>query len=262
MAALGLMCETNGIITNQAELQNHKEPVMSSIYDKISSQNYEKHNGIETVADLREYEHHANLLRTIRKAGLWAWFEDSNGRNGLHCLAEVLLKFSVHGAPSSNVPHTKLDDPARALNPRERYLIDLLNSGVDPNNYDKQGHTPLMAFITHLRADEDDELTTRLLHLLVQKKANIHYRNRQGETALHIAVKLGRRAATKFLLQHKANVHARTASGMGVLALGQEACKKSRDDQVLYAQSMLCMSLAIDSGAVSAPTVLQEWASL
>ena len=181
------------------------------------------------------------------------WFEDSRGRNGLHCLAEVSLKLPGH------LPSSQDDTPADQRPPRERYLDGLLNAGVDPNSYDKRGNTPLMAFIAHTRMDKDVELTTRVLQKLFEAGANLHWRYRQGETALHIAIKLGRRDATAFLLQRKANVHARTGNGKGVLALGLEYCRKTRDDATLYAQIELCMSLAIDAGAISTPTVLQEW---
>jgi len=103
------------------------------------------------------------------------------------------------------------------------------------------------------------KLTTQVLQRLLNAGANLHWRNREGETALHLAVKLGRRTATAFLLQQNANIHTRTGSGKGVLALGQDACKEARDDVTLYAQIELCMSLAIDAGAISTPSVLQEW---
>lgn len=248
-AVLDLTGEKAGQIANQMKLKRHRERIKSTKCVDLYAHNFEKPTFIESLADLEQYTYHADLLRTIIKAISLPWFEDSNGRNGLHCLAEVSLKLPGH------IWSANESDSA----PRERYLIDLLQAGVDTNNYDKQGSTPLMAFIANSRADEDDELTTRILQRLLKAGANPNWRNRQGETALHIAVKLGRRTATKVLLQHRANVHARTCGGKGVLALGQEYCKKARENETLYAQIMLCLSLAIDAGAVSAPTVLQEW---
>lgn len=252
-AILGLTCEKGGHITDQAMLGRHMDRPEASKYDDICSHNFKTPTFIETLADLEQYTYHAELLRTVIKATFLPWFEDSSGRNGLHCLAEVSLKLPGH------IPSTHGDDTGDHRPPRERYLADILHAGVDPNNYDKKGNTPLMAFITHTRVDEDAELTTRVLQRLLKAGANLHRRNRQGETALHIAVKLGHRTATAFLLQQKANSHARTGSGKGVLALGDEFCKKAKDDVNLYAQIKLCMSIAIDAGAISAPTVLQEW---
>ncbi|KAH9216688.1 hypothetical protein DL95DRAFT_387451 [Leptodontidium sp. 2 PMI_412] len=88
-----------------------------------------------------------------------------------------------------------------------------------------------MSFVIHNRAEEDDSSTTKLLSPLWQAGANINSRNSQEETALHLAVKLGRRAATKFLLSHGANIHVRNYKGLGVLALGYYAI---RPDIALY----------------------------
>jgi hypothetical protein len=38
-----------------------------------------------------------------------------------------------------------------------------------------------------------------------------------------------------------------------------EQSKMATKDEGLYARIMLCVSLVIDAGAVSAPTTLQEW---
>ncbi|KUJ20736.1 ankyrin [Mollisia scopiformis] len=202
---------------------------------------------------LQEYEKHAELLRVIVQAGKNPSFEDSEGRNGLHCLAEVRLDL-----PTSKEPNDGIDP---ALNsPWEQYMEQLLLAGVDPNRYDKHGSTPLMSFITHWPT-KDEALTTALLNRLIAAGANIHLRNRLGETALHIAVKLGHRAATKVLLSHGANVHARTSTGHGILALGTRYSNRAVHDEVLYAQISLCVCLVANAGAVSAPTILHEWAS-
>jgi ankyrin repeat protein len=218
---------------------------------------YERQN-IQTIEDLQRYELHADLLRTIVRAGEDPQFEDSDGRNGLHCLAEVLLDLPVPGLSSAEAS-TPAVQPAFIR--RENYLHSLLGGGVDPNSYDRHGITPFMAFVAHKRDEEDEALTTRLLTLLVEGGANIHRRNRNGETALHIAVKLGRRAATKFLLAKGANVHARTSTGSGVVALGSKYSGRAIHDNVLYAQINLCICLVASAGAASEPTVLNEWGS-
>jgi hypothetical protein len=70
---------------------------------------------------------------------------------------------------------------------------------------------------------------------------------------------LGCRTATKFLLTSGANIHARTSSGLGVLELGHNYSVDCKQDEKLFAQIMLCMSLATSFGAVSEPTILDEW---
>jgi ankyrin repeat protein len=118
-----------------------------------------------------------------------------------------------------------------------------------------------MAFVTHLCDGEDDKILTKLLRHLTHNGANLHWRNRQGETALHIAVRLGRKSATRVLLEDGANVHARVVEGKGVLAVGEAHYLKARNNQQLYASIMACMALAIQFGAVAAPTLVQEWST-
>jgi ankyrin repeat protein len=220
---------------------------------------HEKLKIIETVDDRQRY-YHADLLRTIVKAGNMSQFEDDRGRNGLHCLAEVMIDMPQANSPTS-ATQTSKEEVSGIRTKREEYLEGLLAAGVNPNNYDEEGNTPLMAFITHVRAGEGDAVTTRILNKLFTAKADIHRRNRNGETALHLAVKLGRRAATKFLLAKGANVHARNMKGQGIIEVGTQACEKCRHNDMLYGQIMLCMCLATSLGAVSSPTILQEWAS-
>jgi hypothetical protein len=60
--------------------------------------NYGLNTSIEIVDDLLLYEHHADLLRTIVRSCTSPQYEDSNGRNGLHCLAEVSLSLPFPNA--------------------------------------------------------------------------------------------------------------------------------------------------------------------
>lgn len=259
--SLGLTCETQGYIVRP---HSPATLINSTLNSNECLHHYEKQNFVHNLDDLRRYEHHADLLRTIIKAGDKPWFEDSKGRNGLHCLAEVAFDLPLPNKPAKR-PRFLRDNEATNRNAlRESYLDSLLAAGVNPNNYDKKGRTPLMSFIIHTRAGEDGDATTRILTRLCSgnvdtAKADIHRRNRRGETALHLAVKLGRLAATKFLLRKGANVHARNKTGSGVLKVGTEACKKATQDETLYAQIMLSMSLAMSAGAVASPTIVQEW---
>lgn len=215
---------------------------------------------IENLADLQNYELHADLLRSILRATESLLYEDTNGRNGLHCLASVRLDLPVSTA-NLNDGSSALKSPQLETTLRERYLEQLIQSGVDPNSYDFDGITPFMAFVANVRDEEDDNLTSKILGRLCRSGANINLRNREGETSLHLAVKLGRRAATKFLLARGANVHARTKDGTGILSLGHKHSDRASKDDVLYAQISLCMSLVASAGAVSAPSIFREWAS-
>jgi hypothetical protein len=120
-----------------------------------------------------------------------------------------------------------------------------------------------MAFIMHRREGEDEDLTTKIYQRLFDAGADVDRRNRHGETSLHIAVGLGNRAATNFLLSHGANVHARTSNGTGIINLGlkHSSSSKAAKDEILYAQISVCTCLVGERGAVSAPTILHEWGS-
>ncbi|KAL5323720.1 hypothetical protein ACEPPN_008261 [Leptodophora sp. 'Broadleaf-Isolate-01'] len=217
-----------------------------------------KHPSLDTFENMLEaveYESHSKMLKTIVGAGIDPLYEDTEGRNGLHCLAEV--RRDLCG------PHewTSEGTTKPFETQQECYLDGLLSNGVNPNSYDKNGFTPLMSFVLHLREEESEDDMDLLIAGLLEAGADINSRNRQGETALHIAVKLGRRIATKILLAHGANLHARTSGGLGVLALGMRYSDRAAHDSVLYAQISLCMCLVGSAGAIPAPTVLDEWAS-
>lgn len=266
-AILSLSCETEnaicdskglGVLGKQSDLQTH------TVIDQKLARNYENHPQIDSIEDLFLYEQHVDYWRTIIAAKDSPWFHDSAGRNGLHCLAEVSLvtpEMSLPAALLCKLDSLKDMGDSNMNSDRECFVKCLLNVGVDPNNYDNNGNTPFMAFIVHHRADEDDNATTRILKYLIASGSDIHRRNRQGETALHLAVKLGRRAATKLLLASGANIHARTSRCLGILELGQVYATEGKQNEQAFAQIMLCMSLAASFGAVSKPTILDEWGS-
>jgi ankyrin repeat protein len=264
-AILSLSCETDNAIFDskglRISLAQGSQKEKNSIEEE-PARNYENHPSIVNVNDLFLYEQHVDYWRTILTAKNSPWFEDSNGRNGLHCLAEASLVTTKMPLPAMLLKQLdSLKDMGDGDKPSDRgyFVKSLLNVGVDPNNYDNAGNTPFMAFIVHHHVSETDDSITRILSFLLEAGSDIHRRNRDGETALHLAVKLGRRAATKFLLASGANIHARTSNGFGVLQLGHNQSMLCMQDESLFAQIMLCMSLAVTCGAVAEPTILDEW---
>lgn len=207
---------------------------------------------------------HARLLETARLAIDVPDIEDTQGRNGLQCLAEASLSLGDDDEVGTATNKRKRDqsdpDPAKTrLAFRYELVQKMIEVGVDVNNYDKKGNTVLMAFITHLQDGEDDKTLTQLLNYIIQNDANIHWRNRDGESALHIAVRLGRKVATRVLLMNGANVHARNSDAKGILAVGESHYLRAKKDPPLYASIMACMALCIQYGAVSRPSLVQEW---
>jgi hypothetical protein len=93
-------------------------------------QDSKKHDWVENLEDLQQYELHADLLRSIVCSGEDPNFEDGEGRNGLHCLAEVRLDLPIPGMQIDPKPGSDLEFSTTS---RERYLEQLLLAGVDPN---------------------------------------------------------------------------------------------------------------------------------
>jgi hypothetical protein len=161
----------------------------------------------------------------------------------------------------AKTPEEMLDSSEEKLQFRLSLVEGLLDAGVDPNHYDSHGNTPLMAFCAELPEDDDYKTGPLIIERLLEHGANIHARNRAGETALHVAVRCGRKLAVKVLLDHGANVHARDASGRGLLALADVKMRSCREDvPVDYCHYEACRAYLSGKGyAVQEPSVLQEW---
>ena len=209
---------------------------------------------------------HARLIETARLALDIPWIEEQEGRNGLQCIAEAVLDIHVEDGKvvSSNACKRKRGQPeiivlSLRLHLRYELVKSLVSSGVNVNNYDSRGSTVLMAFVTHLPDGEDDKAISKILEHLLRSGANLHWKNREGETALHIAVCLGRKVATRVLLDYGANIHARTADGTGILLAAEHHYLKARENPQLYASIWACMALVTDYGAKRSPTLVQEW---
>lgn len=215
-------------------------------------------------------------LKTARRAAQQPYIEDEEGHNGLHCLAMASLSVkSVMSKSSTESPQSAqgrgkrrakssedlLDSSEERLNLRKRVAAGLLEAGVDPNHYDNFGNTPLMAFAAELPEDDDYKTGPSILKLLLEKGADVNARNRSGETALHIAVRCGRKLAVKTLIEGGANVHVRDAAGRGILSVADAKMKTCRDDiPTDYCHFEACRAHASGKGhATQEPSVAQEW---
>lgn len=199
--------------------------------------------------------------------------EDEEGSNGLHLLASVILSKSSmesyarlgHQRSSSDRRGQEDADPLDSSHDRMHARLEMvegaLQSGVDPNHYDCQGYTPLMAFVAQLPEDDDYKTGPQILDLLIKHGANVHWRNRSGETALLVAARCGKKLAVRTLIENGANVHARDASGRGVLTLLDGKTASALDNPIQYAHYEACRAYLSGSkgNACREPTLMQEW---
>lgn len=133
------------------------------------------------------------------------------------------------------------------------FVKHLLSVGVDVNGHDETGVTPLMAQLYCVPYQH------AIVQELLYSGADTDARERTGETALHIAVKLGNIVATRALLARGANVHTRNRKCEGLLVVAERAQRHAKDDVSLYAKISACMALVIDAGAIASPNLFHEW---
>jgi len=240
------------------------------------------HSSDSEFSDDPQLSKESRLLELVRLASESPDLEDESGRNGLHCLAMSALSKTSAVIKASSQPSARterqakrtrnpefiLDSSSERLNFRLTLAKGLLEAGVDPNHRDKFGNTPLMAFAAELPESDDYKTPQIILELLLSHGADVHARNRAGETALHIAVRCGRKIAMRTLVEcdgQHANVHVRDSAGRGVLEVADaKIASLCEEDQKLYAHFEACRAWLSgeNGGAVQSPTILQEWGTL
>ncbi|KAI0181241.1 ankyrin repeat-containing domain protein [Hypoxylon sp. FL1284] len=199
--------------------------------------------------------------------------EDSRGRNAFHCLAEVELNVQRIQDPSQDTQRKKkrkFKEEEEETKPtpsrhdqRVEYLEGIIHAKADVNHYDNRGQTPLMSFIKY-RPEEsraDKENMERIIRMLHEAGADLEKRNRDGETALHVAARSGKKVALKELLQLGANPNVRDAYGLSVLAAIDELFINAERDGALIARLEACRGVFSSMAKAEAqePTVRQEW---
>ncbi len=217
----------------------------------------------------------ARFLQNVRLAEDNPTFEDENGRNGLHCLAlstmsmtsladKLRLDLENQTLAGQKKPKNLPDSSKDRLQFRLNTARSLLAAGADPNHYDYDGNTPLMAFAAQLPEDGDYKIGPQILDALIKGGANIHARNSAGETALHIAVRCGRKLAARELVSAGANVNARDALGRSVLDVADAKINSSGNYATRdYVRFEACRAWLSGSAgcAMQNPSVLDEWSA-
>lgn len=195
-------------------------------------------------AKLAQEAHFLKIINQILTSNNKHTVEDSQGRNGLHCLAEVKLGA---GAAQGQVPPNRSakrkidsngepDNVVYPLSKRGEFLETLLAAKTDVNHYSNSGDTVLMAFINHTEDDNEHDDLKLIIKRLIDAGAKLEARNRNGETALHVAARLGRKFIVKVLLDHGANVHVRNHERVSILEDIDRRVQVTDDEPDLYAR--------------------------
>lgn len=234
--------------------------------------------GRESVSVASSIGYQAQLQQTIDKAYMNKDVEIQGGKNALHCAAGVVLSpeslsqkipnvtaerylfdKKMQG-PKSSTKSQDLDSSERFYKKREDIVKDLVELKVDAKAYDDNGDTVLMYFVAQLPEDDDRKTPVNILKSIIDSGVDIQARNRSGETALHVAVRLGKKLAMKTLVNMGANVHAMDFKGQTPLKLLATCMQGARSDIVTYAHQEACYSwLSGQAEAKSQSSVLDEW---
>lgn len=230
------------------------------------------------------------LISIVNEAYNNPFLEDNEGRNGLHCLAEMPFKGSNPSSPDPNTPNPSQSsntntkgslkrkhgrDDAERIKPitqRLTFLQGLLTpvkqtASPDVNHYDHKGNTVLTAFADQLSDDQDDKSGQhigRILDLLIENGAILDARNRQGETALLVAAKRGNKHVVSKLLDRGANLHARDKDGRAIMAIIDAQIALCSKDLPAYGRleavraAVLAKKLE-EQGVQDEPNFVDEW---
>ncbi|PMD32026.1 ankyrin [Hyaloscypha variabilis F] len=127
---------------------------------------------------------------------------------------------------------------------------------------DSEGDTLLTALLKFQQpgtADSNDHFLRSTIKSIIEDGADIHMRDRNGDTALSLAAKGGFRLVVLFLLEKGANVHSRDYRGMGILSQLERRIALAADNANLWASIYSCYLALVDAGAKSNPTDRDEW---
>ncbi|KAI1170576.1 hypothetical protein F4777DRAFT_107333 [Nemania sp. FL0916] len=211
--------------------------------------------------------------------------EDYQGRNGFHCLAEADfhlgpstpkhgarnypnedLKPGLHGHKRKHIDNEDIEVPQTASSTLRRSLIaGLTHAKVDANHYDKQGNTPLMSFVVNsgdATKFEKEESEVVIRALVKDAGAKLELRNRNGETALHLAARYGKTVALRVLLELGANPNTRNAQGLSILEVVDNLYSTTECDDKHNARFEAARAILTRPGSEQSPTLIQEWSRI
>lgn len=129
---------------------------------------------------------------------------------------------------------------------------------------DHQGNTALIALLKCWSSDQDELLLEDIIKGMVRMGAQIHMRDRKGETALAIAARRGLWPAVTTLIALGASIHSTTLRGMSILKNARKSLSQAKrdGDDKLYARVWSCIVYLVDLKACELPSERRErWAA-
>lgn len=205
--------------------------------------------------------------------------EDEKGQNALHRLATCTFQVDADRALSRykhSLSSSALDENLKSgrivesnsfcldlKKVRHSLLSTFLLQGVDINAYNCFGNTVLMEFVIHFQYENGTEQPSSILEVLLQHGARVNARNRDGETALHLAAKHGRRAAMELLIEKGANIHVRNRKGQSPLQILREQIGGFEDNESEHRLLDDCYEWLSSQpvGCLLRPSILDECSS-
>jgi ankyrin repeat protein len=142
----------------------------------------------------------------------------------------------------------------------ETYIKEVLDHG-HISRFDKNGDTALIALLKWWKYDLDELLLEDAIRRMVARGAEVHMRNRVGDTALAIATRRGLRPAVTTLVDLGASIHARNYQKIGILRQAQNCLAQAKHVEAdkLYGMILSCIVFLVDLGAMIDTHAYREW---
>ncbi|KAI1130253.1 ankyrin [Nemania abortiva] len=138
-----------------------------------------------------------------------------------------------------------------------QHRLELLKDDIGINEYDIYGRTPLMALIKKLEGivpgGEGEVAVLKEINTCVSHKPDLRLLDRNGDTALHYAVRAKHVQVIVLLLNSGIEIHAQNLQGLSAMDVaaaqyGELARPGSQDSSIKYAQAQGTLVQLFDSG--------------
>jgi ankyrin repeat protein len=180
----------------------------------------------------------------------------------------VSARFDVLQAPGLfGFIETLLHDDVNLLkNPQWLYTLpnrisNSLALGADPNGYNMAGRTVLMAVLESMEnCDIPGDISKALVDMLLAYGADLRLRDRDGNTALHYAVRTQIPQVVKMIIGSGVDIHARNLNGESGMGLAVKQYELARPKQLpaakkAYGVSQNTLVKFFDAGGRRSPPV-------